>query len=95
MILCNRNDPLSHSVFASQGYGLFPCAHLCCVSDRALLHFLFLKPGDTMHLLQSPQGTATGRASGTPNIFHLQCGHSYPFLSALPKLCVIESEEAA
>lgn len=56
MILCNRNDPLSHSVFASQGYGLFPCAHLCCVSDRALLHFLFLKPGDTMHLLQSPQG---------------------------------------
>lgn len=48
-----------------------------------------------MHLLQSPQGTATRRALSTPNILHLQCGHSYPLLSALLKLLVIASEGAA
>lgn len=61
MILYNKSD-LSHSEFASQGCRqmyVFPCAPLCCGSDRILLHFLFLKPGHTMYLLQSPEGTAT------------------------------------
>lgn len=57
MTLYNKSD-LSHSVFASQGYGhkyVFPCA--CAVALIELCSiFLCLKPGDTTHLLQSPRG---------------------------------------
>lgn len=83
--------------FIRQGYGhmyVLPCTHLCCGSDGILLLFFF--ESRRHHAPPAkPTGPVTRKALSTPNIFHLQYGHSYPLLSALPKIHVVASEEAA